>query len=73
MLDIRSCGVLLSCMWYTKQLISCTCSYSDLGERLDSLDPPSVPLWLDMSYDTSFLLVVRLPTKPLLESGISIV
>jgi hypothetical protein len=40
---------------------------------LDSLDPPTTPLLLGLSLDTSFLLVVRLPSKPLLEFGTFVV
>jgi hypothetical protein len=32
--------------------------------------PPSTPLLLDLSADTSFLLVVRTPAEPLPEFGI---
>jgi hypothetical protein len=39
---IRSCGVLLSCMWYTKWLLVCPYSYSSLTKKLNSSDPPSV-------------------------------
>jgi hypothetical protein len=69
-LGIISCGVLQSYMRYTKQILSCPFPYYYLVEMLDSLDPPSTPLWLDMSYDTGFIPVVVLPAKPLLEFGI---
>ena len=36
---------------------------------LDSLDPPSTPLLLDLSFDTRSLLVVSLTVEPLLEFG----
>jgi hypothetical protein len=43
MLGIHFCGVLLSCMWCTKQLLICPCSYSGLAETLNSSNPPSIP------------------------------
>jgi hypothetical protein len=43
MLDIRSCGVLPSCMWCTKQLLVFPCSYSGSTEMLDSSNHPSIP------------------------------
>jgi hypothetical protein len=33
MLDIHSCGVLLSCTWYTKWLLVCPCSCSSSTGR----------------------------------------
>jgi hypothetical protein len=43
MLGIHSCGVLLSYMRCTKQLLVCPCSYSGSAEMLDSSNPPSIP------------------------------
>jgi hypothetical protein len=40
---------------------------------LDLSDPPATPLLLDLSLDFSFLLVVRLPSEPLLEFGTFVV
>ena len=40
---------------------------------LDSSNPPSTPLLMDLSADTGSLPVVRLPAEPLLEFGTSIV
>jgi hypothetical protein len=40
MLGIHSCGVLLSYMWYTKQLLFCPYSCSGLIEMLYSSGPP---------------------------------
>jgi hypothetical protein len=65
MLDIHSYGVLMSYMWYTKQLLFCPYFCSGLDGMLISTYPPSAPLWLDMSYDIGSLLVVGLPVKPL--------
>jgi hypothetical protein len=36
---------------------------------LDSSNPPSTPLLLDLSTDTGFLLVVRILAEPLPEFG----
>jgi hypothetical protein len=41
MLDIHTCGVLPSCMWYTKQLLVCPYSYSGLAGTLSSSNIPS--------------------------------
>jgi hypothetical protein len=41
-LGIHSCGVLLACMWCTKLLLICPCSYSGSTEMLDSSNPPSI-------------------------------
>jgi hypothetical protein len=41
MLDICSCGVLLSCMCYTKELLVCPYSYSGSTEMLNSSSPHS--------------------------------
>jgi hypothetical protein len=67
MLGTHSCGVLLSYMWYTKQLLFCPYPCSGLVEMSNSLDPPSAPLLLDLSSSIGSLLVVRLPTEPLPE------
>jgi len=40
---------------------------------LDSSNPPSTPLLLDLSVDISSILVARLPTEPLPEFGTSVV
>jgi hypothetical protein len=40
---------------------------------LDSSNPPSTPLLLDLSTDIGFLLVARLPTKPLPDFGTFVV
>jgi hypothetical protein len=73
MLGTHSCDVLLSYMWYTKQLLFCPYSYSGSVEMLNSSDPPSTPLLLDLSSDIGSLLVVRLPTEPLPEFETSVV
>jgi hypothetical protein len=65
MLDIRSCGVLLSCMWYTSRILLCPYFCFGLDGTLSSSNPPSVPRWLDPCADIGFLPVVGLPTKPL--------
>jgi hypothetical protein len=52
-------------MWYTKQLIFCPYSCSGSVEMLNSLDPPSTPLLLDLSSDIGSLLVVTLLVEPL--------
>jgi hypothetical protein len=67
MLDTHPCDVLLSYMWYTKQCLFFPYSFSGLVEMLNSSDPPSSPLLLDMSFDIGSLLVVRLPAEPLPE------
>jgi hypothetical protein len=58
MLDIRSYGVLMSYMWYTKRLLFCPYLCSGLVGMLSSSDPPSTPLWLDLSSDIGSLSVV---------------
>ena len=73
MLDIRSYGVLLSYMWYTKQLLFCPYFCSGLARMFSSLDPPSIPQWLDLSSDIGFLPVVGLPRDPLPASKTSVV
>jgi hypothetical protein len=65
MLGTCSCDVLLSYMWYTKQILFSLFSYSGLVGMRGSLDPPSTPIWLDMSFDTGSLLVVGLPVETL--------
>jgi hypothetical protein len=42
MLGIHSCGVLPSCMWCTKRLLVCPCSYSGSAKMLYSSIPPSI-------------------------------
>jgi hypothetical protein len=73
MLDIRSYGVLMSYMWYTKRILFCICSCSSLARMLISLDPPSSSRWLDLSYDIVSLPVAGLPIEPLPTSETSIV
>ena len=68
MSDICSCGVLPSCMWYTKHLLVFPYSYSGLVEMLSSSSPPSTLRSLGPSVDTSFLPIARLPTEPLTAS-----
>jgi hypothetical protein len=46
---------------------------SGLAGMLSSSDPPSTPLWLDLSADIGSLLVVGMPVEPLPVSGNSIV
>jgi hypothetical protein len=65
MLDIRFCGVLLSCMWYTKRLLICPYFCSGLAETLSSSYLPSAPRWMDLSSDIGFLPVAGLPAEPL--------
>jgi hypothetical protein len=52
-------------MWYTKQLLFCPYLCSGLDGMLSSSDPPSNPLWLDLSSDIGSLLVVGMPVEPL--------
>jgi hypothetical protein len=68
MLRIHSCDVLLSYMWYTKQILFCPYPCFCLVEMLSSSYPPSNPLWMDLSYDIVSLLVIGLPVEPLHES-----
>jgi hypothetical protein len=65
MLGTHSCGVLLSYMWYTKQLIFSPYSFFGSVEMLNSSDPPSSPLLLDLYSDIGSLLVIRMPVEPL--------
>ena len=65
MLGIHSCGVLSSCMWCTKQLLVCPCSYSGSAEMLSSSNPPSVLQWSGLSIGNDSLPIVRLSTEPL--------
>ena len=65
MLDIHSYGVLLSCMWYTKQLLICSYCCSSLARKLSSSNPPLSLRWLDPSSDIGFLQVAGLPVEPL--------
>jgi hypothetical protein len=65
MFDIRSYGVLLSYMWYTKRLLFRHCSCFGLAGMLSSSDPTLAPQWLDLSSDICFLPVVGLPVEPL--------
>jgi len=57
MLGIHSYGVLLFCMWYTKQLLFCPYPYYGLVEMLSSSYPPSTPLWIDLSSNIGALPV----------------
>jgi hypothetical protein len=66
MLDIRSCGVLLSYMWYTKRLLICPYFCSGLAGTLSYSNPPSALRWMDPSSDIGFLPITELPTEPLL-------
>ena len=66
MLDIRSYGVLLSYMWYTKWLLFCPYSCPGLAGMLSFLDDPSAPRWLDLSSSIGSLPVVGIPVQPLL-------
>jgi hypothetical protein len=67
-LGIHSCGVLLSYMWHAKKIIFCPYSFFCLAKMLNSSDPPSAPLFLDLASDIGSLLVVRLLVELLLES-----
>jgi hypothetical protein len=73
MLGIRSCGVFLCCMWYTKKLLIYPYSYFDLAETLSSSYPPLVLRWLGMSTGTGSLPVARLPAELLPASETSVV
>jgi hypothetical protein len=65
MLDIRSYGVLMSYMWYTKQLLFCPYLCFGLAGMSSSSDPPSAPLWLYLSSVIGSLPIVGLPVEPL--------
>jgi hypothetical protein len=52
-------------MWYTKQLLFCPYLCSGLAGTLSSSDPPSTPLWMDLSSDIGSLPVVGIPVEPL--------
>jgi hypothetical protein len=54
-LDIRSYDVLLSCIVYTNQLLFSLFRYYVSVEMSYYSNPPSNPLFLDLSVDTSFL------------------
>jgi hypothetical protein len=54
-------------MWYTKQLLFGPHPCSSLVEMLNSSDPPSAPLLLDLTSDIFSLPIVRLPAEPLPE------
>jgi hypothetical protein len=73
MLDIRSHGVLLSYMWYTKRLLFCPYPCFGLARKLSSSDPPSTPLWLDLSFDIGSFPVVGMLVEPLPVSETSVV
>ena len=72
-LDICSCGVLLSCMWYTKQLLICPYFFSGLAGMLSSSNPPSTLRWLDSSSGIGFHPFPGLPIEPLPVSETSVV
>jgi hypothetical protein len=63
-LRTHSCGILLTSMWYTKQLLFSLYPYSTLVENGGSSDPPLSLLLLDLSYDIDSLLFVGMPVKP---------
>jgi hypothetical protein len=65
MLDIHSYDVLMFYIWYTKQILFCPYLCSSLAGMLSSSDPPSTPLWLDLSFDIGSLQVVGLSIEPL--------
>jgi hypothetical protein len=65
MLDIHSYGVLLSYMWYTKQLLFCHYLFSSLAGMLNYLDPPLAPLWFHLSSDIGSFPVVGIHVEPL--------
>ena len=67
MLGIHSYDVLMSCMWYTGQLLYFPYPYSGLIEMLDSSDPPSATLLMGLSSSIGSLPFVMLPTEPLPE------
>jgi hypothetical protein len=65
MLYICSCGILLSCLWYTKQILVCPYFCSGLTGMLISSNPPSYRQWLDPSTDIGFPPVAGLLAEPL--------
>jgi hypothetical protein len=65
MLDICSCGVLPSSMWYTKQILICPYFCFGLAGMLIYSNPPLVLRWMDPSTDIGFLLVAGLLVEPL--------
>jgi hypothetical protein len=72
MLDIRFFGVLLSSMWYTKQILICPCSYYGLVEMLDSSSPSALQS-LGLFAGTGFFLVARFTGEPLPTFGTFVV
>jgi hypothetical protein len=64
MLDIHSYGVLMFYMWYMKRLLFYPYLYSGLVGMIISLDPPSSPLWMDLSSNIGSLPVVGLLVEP---------
>jgi hypothetical protein len=72
-LDIHYYDVFMSCITYTKQLIFYLFHYSSSEEMLDSSDPLSNPLLMDLSIDTNFVLVARLIAEPLHDFGTYVV
>jgi hypothetical protein len=65
MLEIHFYGILMSYMWYTKQILFCPYLCSGLAKMLIYSYPPSNPLWMDLSSDIGSLLVVGLHVEPL--------
>jgi hypothetical protein len=59
-LGIHSCGVLLSCIMCTKQILSFLSPYFGSTEMSYSSDPLSSLLLLDLFVDIGFLLAVRM-------------
>jgi hypothetical protein len=72
-LDIHSYDLLLSHIAYTNQILFSLFPYYGLVEISYSSYPPSSPLLLDLSVDTSFLPVVGLLANPLLDFGTFVV
>jgi hypothetical protein len=68
-LEIHSYGVLLSFMWYTKQLLFSIFPCSGSIEMLSSPYPTSTPLLWDLSFDIDSLPFVRLSVEPLPKFG----
>ena len=67
MLGIHSYGVLLSYNWYTKWIFLGPYPCFGLAKMLSYSNPPSNPLWMDLSSDIGSLPVVGLPAEPLPE------